>query len=201
MSSLIISCSLNPNSRSFLLAQAAQAALTAPAKPAEATAGGTSAVRLIDLRDVPLPLCDGTAEQTDADNAQGCGPQVRMLTEAITQASAVLLAVPIYNFNTSAAAKNLIELTGAAWRHKIVGFLCAAGGNSSYMAPMALVHSLMLDYRCLIVPCFVYAARTDFSDDTIATDAVRNRVAALCRAAVRLADALADGHWARDPDS
>jgi FMN reductase len=38
--------------------------------------------------------------------------------------------------------------------NKVVGFLCAAGGKSSYMSVMRLANSLMLDFRCLIIPHF-----------------------------------------------
>ena len=111
MSSLIISCSLNPDSRSYLLARAAEAALTAQQQQSQASAGSSACpVRLIDLRQVPLPLCDGTAEQSAA-----CSSNVKVLADAVAAAGAVLLAVPVYNLNTSAAAKNLIEMTGAAW--------------------------------------------------------------------------------------
>lgn len=48
----------------------------------------------------------------------------------------VLLAVPIYNYDGNAAAKDLIELTGGTWEDKIAGFACAAGGASSYMSIM-----------------------------------------------------------------
>ena len=41
-------------------------------------------------------------------------------------ADAILLAVPIYNYDVNAAAKNLVEHTGSAWENKIVGFLAAA---------------------------------------------------------------------------
>ncbi len=51
----------------------------------------------------------------------------------------------------------MIELAGSAWEDKIVGFLCAAGGMSSYMSVMAYANSLMLDFRCVIIPRFVYA--------------------------------------------
>ena len=76
---------------------------------------------------------------------------------------AILLATPIYNYDVSAAAKNMVELTGSAWRDKTVGFICAAGGTSSYMSVMGLANSLMLDFRCIILPRFVYATDTSHS--------------------------------------
>ena len=90
----------------------------------------------------------------------------------------------------NAAAKNFVELTGKSWvgerGEKVVGFLCAAGGKGSYMSVMSLANSLMLDFRCLIVPRFVYATSGDFAGDAIETDIVQERVAELCDTAIRL---------------
>ena len=108
----------------------------------------------IDLREWPLPLCDGEAAYGDA--------KVGLLAKRIQAAGPIVVATPVYNYDVNAAVKNLIELTGNAWENKIVGFLCAAGGSSSYMAVMAVANSLMLDFRCLIIPRFVYAVNGDF---------------------------------------
>ena len=67
------------------------------------------------------------------------------------------------------------------------------------MAPLALAHSLMLDFHCLIAPRFVYAVQSDFSADALASDAVRRRIADLCRSTTALADALADSNWGEAP--
>jgi FMN reductase len=68
-----------------------------------------------------------------------------------------LIATPVYNYNINAALKNLIELTGSAWTDKVVGFICSAGGKNSYMSVMSLANSLMLDFRSIIIPRFVYS--------------------------------------------
>ena len=76
-----------------------------------------------------------------------------------------MIATPIYNYNVSSSAKNLVELTGKAWTDKVVGFLCAAGGRGSYMGCMGLANSLMLDFRSLILPRFVYATGDPFAGE------------------------------------
>jgi len=114
-------------------------------------------VEHIDLRDYPLPLCDGEAAYAD--------PNVAKLNAKISAARVILVGTPIYNFDANAAVKNLVELTGSAWEDKIVGFLCAAGGHNSYMSIMSLANSLMLDFRCLVIPRFVYATSEDFQGD------------------------------------
>ena len=98
------------------------------------------------------------------------------LTELIQRARGIIVATPIYNYDASAAVKNLFELTGRAWEDKAVAFLCAAGGQSSYMSIMGLANNLMLDFRCLIVPRFVYSTRTAFAGDAVTDLAIVERI-------------------------
>lgn len=108
----------------------------------------------------------------------------------IREANGILLATPIYNYDASAAAKNLIELTGKAWENKVVGFACSAGGSGSYMSIMALAGSLMLDFRCTIVPRFVYATSQDFSGENIVAPPIAGRTAELAAALAKYTAAL-----------
>ena len=58
---------------------------------------------VLNLRDVSLPFCDG-------ETAYG-HPDVPTLAKMILAARVVIVATPVYNFDVSAALKNLIELT------------------------------------------------------------------------------------------
>ena len=168
MSFLVISSSLNPSSRSAILAKETFKLLSEKHE-----------TEWLDLRDTELPLCDG--------NAAYGHPNVDVVAKKIKKASCIILAIPIYNYASGSAAKNLIELTGRAWSDKTVGFLCAAGGRSSYMSVMGLANSLMLDFRTLVIPRFVYAEGGAFgADGTISDPDVRRRMEELIQAAVRL---------------
>src|SRR5256714_12133895 len=79
-------------------------------------------------------------------------PASKKLTAAVENADGILIASPVYNYDVAAATKNMIELTGSAWEDKIVSFLCADGGHASYMSVMSYANSLMLDFRCVIIP-------------------------------------------------
>ena len=139
---------------------------------------GELAGEAIDLREFPLPLCDGETAYDDAN--------VEKLRAKIIASRVVVLAVPIYNYDGNAAAKNLIELTGRAWEDKIVGFVCAAGGQSSYMSIMGLANDLMLDFRCIVLPRFVYATGGDFAEGQITSAKIQQRLKELAEAARRL---------------
>ncbi len=172
MSFLVISCSLNPDSRSRVLARAALARLETAGVDAE----------FIDLQEHPLPLCDGSAAYGD--------PLVSELSRRIADAEGVIVTTPVYNFDVNAAAKNLVELTGNAWREKVVGFMCSSGSGISFMSVMGLANSLMLDFRSIIVPRFVYATEADIVGDRIVDPRLHERIEEVTTTLVRFARAL-----------
>jgi NAD(P)H-dependent FMN reductase len=172
MSLLIVSSSLNPDSNSRLLAREAERVLRED--------GHT--VAWLDLRDLPLPLCDGDKAYEHENVLQA--------DRLIAAASGIIVATPIYNYDANAAVKNLVELTGDAWENKVVGFLCASGGPGSFMSIMGLANSLMLDFRCVIVPRFVYALGGAFAGDKIVDVEIAGRVAECARATAKLASAM-----------
>ena len=137
--------------------------------------------QLVDLREYVLPLCDGE----DAYEH----PHVTTLSAMVEAARVIIVATPIYNYDANATTKNLVELTGSAWENKTVGFLCAAGGASSYMSIMSLANSLMLDFRCLIIPRFVYAKGEDFISKKQPTADLAARILALAEASVKIRNA------------
>lgn len=171
---LVISCSLNPESNSRRLGRNAFEKLSKVAT-----------VDFVDLRDLQLPMCDGGA----AYGHENVAP----IAKQIKEAQCILLAVPIYNYDANAAAKNLVELTGRAWNDKVVGFLCAAGGKMSYMSVMSLANSLMLDFRCLVIPRFVYADKGHFDEQGIHKPEVEERIEELVATAMKLTMALQEG--------
>lgn len=140
----------------------------------------------LDLRDHPLPLCDGGSAYGD--------PRLLPVADTVKRADGILLASPIYNYDFNAAAKNLIELTGAAcWAGKVVGFLAAAGGSSSYMSVLPIANSLMIDFRCVIIPRFVYADSRSFDPEGhLIKDSIRERIGRLCSDLVAFSEGLQD---------
>jgi FMN reductase len=169
---LVISTSGNPESNSRLMGQRAMAHLEKRKVDAE----------WLDLRDLELPLCD--ADKCFANEG------ARKLNKAIHGADGILVAAPVYNYDVAASAKNMIELTGKAWEDKIVGFLCAAGGASSYMSVMAYANSLMLDFRSVIIPRFVYATGDSFDDNQISDQKLIGRIEQVADELIRFTTAL-----------
>ena len=112
---------------------------------------------LLDLREHPLPFAGSSAAWGD--------PNVGKVKGVVTAATHLLFAVPVYNYDVNAVAKNFIELMGEdAMGGKTVGFVCSAGGAGSYMSLMPFANSLMLDFRCWIAPRFLYVSK-DFEGE------------------------------------
>jgi len=162
---LVISCSLNKNSKSKILAKQAYDLYDKNAK-------------FIDLQELEIPFCDG--------NDCYDSPIVKNLNEVIKEAKSIIIAGPIYNYDLNAAAKNLMELTGRSWTNKIVGFICAAGGKSSYMSITSYMNSLMLDFRCIIIPRFVYTDGSGFDENFDIQAPIKERIKELVDLSVSL---------------
>jgi FMN reductase len=169
---LVVSTSGNPDSNSRRMSQLAFAHLQKRKVDCA----------WLDLNEMDLPLCD-------ADKCY-LNPNAQKLNQAIERADGILIAAPVYNYDLAAAAKNMIELTGSSWEEKVVGFLCAAGGNSSYMAVMAYANSLMLDFRTVIIPRFVYAAGDSFKGAEIVDKDVVSRIEQAADELIRFTEAL-----------
>jgi FMN reductase len=168
MSYLVISTSLREGSRSKIMAKALSDKI--------------SDVDFFDLQSNPLPMCDG-------DKCYDL-PEVIDFREKVKNAKGIIMAIPIYNFNVSSGAKNVIELGGKMLYDKVFGFICAAGGKSSYMSVMSFANSLMIDYRCFIIPKFVYALKSDFDGDEITSSDIKERISELGKDLIRISEAL-----------
>ena len=109
-----------------------------------------------------------------------------MLRRKVRKATHLIFAVPVYNWDVNAAAKNVVELlfnwgyyAEGQWQGlegKIVGFLCAAGGQRSYMSVMSFANSLMLDCRFWVCPRYAYAVSNDFTDGKLTDKLVLERI-------------------------
>jgi FMN reductase len=169
---LVISTSGNPDSNSRRMAQVAFELLQKRKLDSE----------WLDISRLNLPLCDADVCYTH--------PQAEKLSKTIEGADGIIVATPVYNYHVSAAAKNMVELTGSAWEDKIVGFLCAAGAMGSYMSVMGFANSLMLDFRSVIIPRFVYATGEAFNGDKLVDTKIAKRIEQVVTELIRFTSAL-----------
>lgn len=157
MKVLIVSSSLNPESKSRLLAEELE----------KRWGGADLEVSMLDLKEADLPLCDG---------GEAYGDERAIRAKAmVEEADGIVFASPVYVYNVNAVMRNFVELTGQSMTGKVAGFLCAAGGRLSYMSVMDLANSLMLDFRMFILPRFVYVTSEDWDGDQL-VDGIGERI-------------------------
>ena len=178
----VLSCSLDPNSRSRQLALASVSMIEQAGHEA----------RLIDLNEINgLPQFDNNLVFDD--------PRYALLHSSIVSADGIVIASPIYNWALSSSAKSMIELTGAtdgsrgrqsAWFDKLVTFVCAGGLPHSYMAFGTIALSLMMDFKCVVNPHMVYATERDWSADVQPSEQLLARLRRTLEIKLELADRL-----------
>ena len=133
----------------------------------------------INVGQLDLPICDGYNCYSD--------PKVLSLQEETKNATGFIFCSPVYNYDVNAVCKNLIELCGQSFKNKPVGIAVVAGGNKSYMAPISFINSLMLDFRSLIIPRFIYATGTDFdANNKVNSEDILNRINQLVKSYSKL---------------
>lgn len=180
----VLSCSLDPRSRSRSLAFQSAEALR--------RAGHESQV--VDLAEIRLPAFDND-EVFGSDAFQH-------LYRVVGAADGIVLSFPIYNWAPAATVKSLIEATGAtgedervsAWFDKVVTFVCAAGLPHSYMATGSLAQSLMTDFKCVINPYVAYVSDRDWRGEVLEPDRV-DRLNKTMTVHADLAELLAARHY------
>ena len=88
MNYLVVSCSLNPDSRSKILAKSVR----------DNIQNLSQNVNFLDLAEEEIPFCDGAEAYSN--------PTAGKLIEEVQKADGIILCVPIYNYDINASAKN-----------------------------------------------------------------------------------------------
>ncbi len=158
MKLLIVSSSLDPQSRSERLAELCLTELHR--QQIDAT--------LVNLKQHSLPSFDNdTIYQSDA---------YQFLHASVLEADGLILASPVYNWGCCAELKKFVECVGStppnrsrsgAFFDKVVTFVNAAGLPHSYMAFNALAISMLMDFKCVINPYNVYVHERHWKGDQL----------------------------------
>ena len=160
---LVVSSSLNPESRSERIAR----------RYSEALVTREVASTFVTLKDYDLPGFDNPSELPS-----DCESLHRMVLDA----EAVVLAGPIYNWGCSAELKRFVEFVGTippdgsrrgAFFDKILTFISSAGLPHSYMGFAPTMASMILDFKCIINPYYIYVHNQHWNADRINDDTSR----------------------------
>ncbi|MEO1396603.1 MAG: NADPH-dependent FMN reductase [Cyanobacteria bacterium J06634_5] len=92
-------------------------------------------VKILDLKEMTLPFCDGGSDYLDY-------PDVETLRAAVTDADALILATPEYHGSISGVLKNALDLM--SFDHlsgKVIGMISVLGGqpNSNALNDLRII--------------------------------------------------------------
>lgn len=103
------------------------------------------------LANIDVPLYDG-----DAEKADGVPEAVKLLSDQIAAADAVVISTPEYNKGPSGALKNALDWVsrtdGAPWKGKPVAVMSAAAGRAGGERAQMILRSFMLPFRPVVLP-------------------------------------------------
>jgi len=115
-----------------------------------AAAAAFGAAHFIEA-DLRLPLYD-----RDLEDAEGIPPAVRLLTDQIAAADAVVIATPEYNKSIPGVLKNALDwvsrVPGGVWRDKPVAIMSATDGRSGGERAQDALRLAILPFRPRLLP-------------------------------------------------
>ncbi|HHB78914.1 MAG TPA: hypothetical protein ENK85_06745 [Saprospiraceae bacterium] len=155
MKTLILSSSLSPKSRSFLLCQAVNAALS----------GQSIQIDFVDLRDYDL-----------APVHRSKTADMERLTEKVKEADNIIIGMGVHCYSINDGLKIVLDTCFGDATNKFFGIVCAAGGEKSYLSTMHLTQICMNEWRMIQLPRVIYATGQDFVNDAIANPDLKERI-------------------------
>mgnify|MGYP004001632167 FL=1 len=160
---LIIQGSLNPNSKTAIVAKAAGKILQ-----------GLENVdcETLDLRSLDMQFCDGRKLQDYNSDAQ---KDYKM----VDGVDGMIIGMPVYCYSVSGPLKNFIDIIASAMENKPAGILCTAGSSMSYLASSDLAKILAYESHVLSVQPVVCSSYEDFKDGKLESEKVVEKLIAM----------------------
>lgn len=155
MKTLILSSSLSPKSRSFILCQAVNDELQHESID----------IDFVDLRDYDLaPVYRGKTADMDR------------LTQKVKNADNIIIGMGVHCYTINDGLKIVLDSCFGDAVGKFFGIICAAGGEKSYLSTMHLTQICMNEWRMIQLPRVIYATGKDFEEDAISNADLKERI-------------------------
>lgn len=167
---LIIQGSLNPQSKTAIVAQEAEKILQ-----------GFDDIdcQILDLRSFEIQFCDSR-------DLQDYNSDTKKAYEMIDQADGLIIGMPVYCYSVSGPLKNLIDITSSAMENKVAGILCTTGSSMSYLASADLAKILAYESQVLSIQPVVCSSYEDFNDGKLESKKVYEKLNSMIEVLVRL---------------
>jgi len=155
MKTLILSSSLSPKSRSFILCHEIYNRLSV---------NGID-IELIDARKMELNPCH--TESSESMNE---------LSNKIDQADNIIIGMGVHCYSINDGLKIILDNCFRKATEKFFGIICAAGGERSYLSTQHLTQICMNEWRMIQLPRIIYAIGKDFENDKVSNKDLLERL-------------------------
>ena len=159
MKTLIISSSLSPNSKSFVLCKKVNQKLKDRGIQTE----------LIDARKIILNPYHISKTKDMED-----------LSNKISLADNYIIGMGVHNYSVNDSLKIILDNCFKNVDGKFFGIVCAGGGEKSYLSTMHLSQMCMNEWKMIQLPRTVYASRNDFENNEITSKQVLEWMSLFC---------------------
>ena len=155
MKTLIISSSLSPESRSFILCT----------KTYEKLIEKGIEVEMIDAREMDLIPFHKTPSES-----------MNLLTRKIELADNIIIGMGVHCYSINDGLKIILDNCFSKATGKFFGIICAAGGERSYLSTQHLTQICMNEWRMIQLPRIIYATGKDFEENNIKNKDILARI-------------------------
>ena len=157
-------------------------------------------VKVIDLRDYPLPLYDG-----DLEEKSGVPDNALAVRAMMMESHGIILSCPEYNSAISAVLKNTIDWVSrpvpnqpalAAFTGKTAALLAASPGALGGLRGLASVRSILSNLGMIVVPK-QYALSNSanaFNNESLKDESAHDRVSDVIRQLMQVTEGLISKH-------
>ena len=167
---LLISFSLNPNSKSYKAIKYAGNYLKSI----------DSDFKFIDMREYELPFYNGIDNVLHND-------RVKELFNIFNKVEKIIIATPVYNFDVNAVLKNFIDwLSVIRYKNKllhrqVVGIIGAMGSEKSFTSLLPSLTNFQFSLGFYLLPKIVMCVPMDFIEEGNKVNInLENRIKSLC---------------------
>jgi len=154
MKTLIISSSLNPDSKGFKICKMVL----------EKMEESGMDVELLDVRDYEL----GHTFRTT--------PDMQKIAEKIAAADNFVIGMAVYCYTINDSLKSVLDNCFENVTGKKYGIVCASGGDKSYLATQTLTQICANEWRMVQLPRVIFSSGSDWSEGELVNKDVHERI-------------------------
>ena len=155
MKTLIISSSLSPDSKSFILCSEVNN---------ELLERGIES-KIIDAREIKLTAYHYKESLKMKD-----------LSKEISKADNLIIGMGVHCYSINDSLKIILDNCFNDVTGKFFGILCAAGGEKSYLSTMHLTQICMNEWRMIQLPRVIYGTSKEFKENKIISKDLNERI-------------------------